>query len=432
MSPCHPRIVVAPDSFKGSLSAPEVAAAIAAGLRSVLGVLPPEAILEIPLADGGEGTLETVLAALQGDRHVVSVTGAAGYQRMAAMGYCYPAKEVPFAILETAAVVGITDTIALSSHVLNRSTRGLGEQLRKGLDQGMRKFLIGLGGSSTNEGGAGLLHAVGVQFRNQTGQAIEPTPVGLLDLAAVDLSGLDPRLRETQLILLADVKNPLCGEQGATHTFGGQKGLTDRTLREVVDRTLKRYAKLTTQAFATLPDWPFTTAKIYQRKGAGAAGGLGFALQLLGAEYRSGAQEIAQLVHLPQALQGADWLITGEGKSDRQTLNGKAPYRAAKLAQAAQVKQITVLSGLIEAQDAPQLQKKLSAEDCFSLMGGRNCIFAADAAPQSISESQFQAKEWLFKAGVQLGQRWLNRKLKRHIGKEGCGDGVPHKRALPP
>lgn len=406
MSADFPKIVIAPDSFKGSLSASEVAAAVTSGLRQALPQLPTESILEIPVADGGEGTLDTVLSVFKGDRHVIPVTGAAGYQRMAAMGYCYPEHEEPFAVLEVAQVVGITDTAAMASHVVNRSTQGLGEQILQGLERGIRKFYIGLGGSSTNDGGAGLLSSLGIKFLDIQGQPIAPTPIGLLTLATVDGVQLDPRIRETQFILLSDVKNPLCGKQGATYTFGPQKGLTDPALQDCIDRTLRRYAKLTSQAIASLPDWPYPTKDLHRCAGTGAAGGLGFALQLLGAAYRSGAQEIARLVHLPEALTTATWLITGEGKSDRQTLDGKAPYRAAKLARKAQVEHITLLSGMIAVDDFKQLKKHLHTEACFSLMPGKHCIFPSEEAPPSLEHCQTHARDWLVKAGEYLGKDW--------------------------
>jgi glycerate 2-kinase len=420
MSVDFPKIVIAPDSFKGSLSAAEVAAAIASGLRTALPHLPSESILELPLADGGEGTLDTVLSVVKGDRHVGPVTSAAGYQRMAAMGYCYPVQEDPFVMLEAAQVVGITDTAAMATHVVNRSTRGLGEQIRQGLDRGIRKFYIGLGGSSTNDGGAGLLSALGIQFLDAMGQPMEPTPIGLLNLVTVNVEHLDPRVRETQFILLSDVKNPLCGKHGATYTFGPQKGLTDSALQDCIDRTLKRYAKLTTQAIVSIPDWPYSTQNLHRQKGAGAAGGLGFALQLLGAEYRSGAKEIAQLVRLPEALATATWLITGEGKSDRQTLSGKVPCRVARMAQKAKVENITLLSGMIEASDRKRLQKQLHTEDCFSLMPGANCIFLPEEAPPSLANCQIHACDWLIKAGECLGNRWLAQTRRISLESDPC------------
>jgi glycerate 2-kinase len=408
MSADFSKIVIAPDSFKGSLNASEVAAAIASGLRQALPQLPAEAILEIPLADGGEGTLDTVLSVFKGDRHVIPVTGAAGYQRMAAMGYCHPDNGESFAVLEVAQVVGITDTVAMASHVVNRSTQGLGEQILQGLNRGIRKFYIGLGGSSTNDGGAGLLSALGVKFLDIQGQPIAPTPIGLSSLTTVDVEQLDPRIREARFILLSDVKNPLSGKQGATYTFGPQKGLSDPALQDCIDRALKRYAKLTSQAIASLLDWPYPTKNLHRCSGTGAAGGLGFALQLLGAEYRSGAKEIARLVHLPEALTTATWLITGEGKSDRQTLKGKVPYRAAKLAHKAQVKQITLLSGIIAVDDVKQLKKQLHTEACFSLMPGKHCIFAPEVAPTLLQHCQTNARDWLFKAGECLGKAWAS------------------------
>lgn len=346
------RLVVAPDSFKGSLDAAGVAAAIAAGLRRVW----PEAqVLQVPLADGGEGTLAAVLGR-GGRRRHAKVRGATGSLRRVAWG------EVPWAggraaLLEVAQVVPLTDANALARPVTQRDTRGLGELVRKVLDAGHRHLLFALGGSSTNDGGAGLLQALGVELRNAAGQAIEPTPEGLAQLASVGVVKLDPRLAECELTVLSDVTNPLCGERGATAIFGPQKGVAADAL-EALDRCLARYATHCETALSR---------KAQHLPGAGAAGGLGFALQLLGARLNSGAEAVADLVGLDAALSGADWLFTGEGRSDRQTLLGKTPMIAAQRAARLGVPAV-LISGGIDRDTLPHLHRHFVA--CFALPFG--------------------------------------------------------------
>ncbi|MGN6667040.1 MAG: glycerate kinase, partial [Trinickia sp.] len=203
-----PTVVIAPDSFKGSLSAQAVAEAIAEGVRRAL----PEAAVRLcPMADGGEGTLDAMLAR-GGERRLLRVRGAAQAAREAAVGVLPDGS----AVIETAEIVGITDPVAMAFDVESRSTRGMGEAVRMLLDGGARRFFVALGGSSTNDGGAGLLVGLGVKLFDADGNELEPTPVALGKLARVDASGLDARLAQTSFVAMSDVDNPLTGEHGAT------------------------------------------------------------------------------------------------------------------------------------------------------------------------------------------------------------------------
>lgn len=359
MKPTDPSIVIAPDSFKGSLDAPGVCEAIGEGLRRVW---PRADLRSRPMADGGEGTLDAVLAAVgdQGTRGSLDVQGAGGAPLASAFGLLQRDGDRT-AVIEVAHVVGITDAAGMRTPVTERSTRGVGELVRTLLDAGLRRFMIGLGGSSTNDGGAGLLAALGMRFVGVRGETLAPTPAALASLASVDASALDPRLREVELTIMSDVSNPLCGPLGATAIFGPQKGVAEDD-RPTIDRTLARLASLAEAAVHAPPGDP-----VAQRAGAGAAGGLGFALQLLGGRFASGAEVVAGLVGLADALRDADWAITGEGRSDAQTLLGKAPYVVAQAARNAAVP-VSLLSGAVDPSALPRLGDHFAG--CFVLPDG--------------------------------------------------------------
>ena len=343
-------VVIAPDSFKGSIPADAAATAIATGLRRVW----PDADLRLrPMADGGEGTLDAVLSR-GGTRRTARVAGASGAPLDVGFGLI---DNDATAVIEIAQVVGLTDAAVATVPVERRSTRGLGELVRLLLDAGVRNYLVGLGGSSTNDGGAGLLAALGLKLADANGRDVDPTPAGLAALAEVDASVLDSRLAHAHITIMSDVDNPLCGERGATAIFGAQKGVRAEEAAEL-DARLARFAALTERAVGR-------DAK--DRPGAGAAGGLGFALQLLGGRVRSGAEVIADLLGLDAALQGADWLITGEGRSDRQTLLGKAPFIVARRAAAKGVP-ATLVSGAVDRDALPELGRVFAG--CHSLAFG--------------------------------------------------------------
>jgi glycerate kinase len=348
------RIVLAPDSFKGSLSAPNVCAALARGLMRAS---PDIEVTARPMADGGEGTLDAVLTAVgAGDRQCVSVRGAGGDSLDAAYGML-ASSEGPTAVLEAAQVVGITDAAGMGTPVGMRTTRGLGELVRALLDQRVRRFMIGLGGSSTNDGGAGMLAALGITLRDAAGREVAPGPEGLGALARVDASTLDPRLAEASITIMSDVDNPLAGARGATAIFGAQKGVTPAQQR-LFDDAIARFAQLAEAAIGR---------RAADSPGAGAAGGLGFALQLLGGAFHSGAEVVAGLIGLDAALANADWAITGEGRSDAQTLLRKAPFVVAEHARAHEVP-VLLISGAVDAAALPELNKHFAG--CFGLPHG--------------------------------------------------------------
>jgi len=367
-----PTIVLAPDSFKGSLTAQQACDALSEGL---LRVYPHAQLRACPMADGGEGTLDALLSR-SGTRRILTVHGASGVLREASAGVFDDGS----AIIETAEIVGITDAIGMAIAVEARSTAGLGEAIRALLDQGTRRILIGLGGSSTNDAGVGMLSALGVHFYDAQGGALEAVPAALASLARVDASGLDPRLAHTALIAMSDVDNPLCGPQGATAVFGPQKGVRPAQHNEL-DSLLGHCASLLESALGR-------TAQ--HAPGAGAAGGLGFALQLLGAEFRRGADVVAEHLGLGEALRDADWMITGEGRSDLQSLRGKAPMIACRYAHEAGVP-ISLLSGAIGPEALPALS--LYFAGCFSLAAG----------PMTLGDAVANAHALLANAAQQIG-----------------------------
>jgi glycerate 2-kinase len=376
------KIILAPDSFKGSLSSEEVCVAIENGLRRVL--LNAE-IVHRPMADGGEGTLDAVLSASKESRRKQAlVRNAAGQSAEAAYALIrhgiYEA-----AVIEVAQVVGITDSANMNVPVGARSSYGVGELLRVLIDEGIRHFFVGLGGTCTNDGGAGLLAALGVRFVSSTRKPIEPTPAGLATLISVDVTELDPRLGDCEIMLLSDVNNPLCGTMGATAIFGAQKGVAQNEISRI-DSVIENYA---TRLEAALQ----RSAK--DNPGAGAAGGLGYALQLVGGKFASGAETVASLIALKDACIGADWLITGEGRSDVQTLLGKTPYAAAQIARKHGNVNLraTLLSGGIDPTALAQLNEVFNG-GCFSLVPG----------PISLDQAVIRGAEFLSNAAEQLAR----------------------------
>jgi glycerate kinase len=361
------RIVLAPDSFKGSLSAQEVCAALRAGL---VRVFPDADIRARPMADGGEGTLDAVLSAVgkAGSRRHLDVCGANGRPIVAAYGIL-DSPTGATAVIEAAQVVGITDRDGMSIEVGQRATRGVGELILALLAQGVRRFMVGLGGSSTNDGGAGLLAALGMSLCDAAGREVGPGPEGLAALANVDASALDPRLAGCAITIMSDVNNPLTGDHGATAIFGPQKGVAPAQIHRF-DETIAQFAARAESAVGR---------RAANAPGAGAAGGLGFSLQLIGGSFHSGAAVVADLIGLDAALADADWAITGEGRSDAQTLLRKAPFVVAERARAQSVP-VTLISGAIDADALPMLGRHFTG--CFGLPNGpaalEDCIAGAE------------------------------------------------------
>ncbi|WP_342372252.1 glycerate kinase [Propioniciclava soli] len=306
------KVVCAPDSFKESMTAAHAAAAMAAGVRAAR---PDTIVVEVPLSDGGEGFVAALAAGLGADLRHLTVPDALGRPTRAAW-----ALAGDLAVIEVAQAVGLESIAPAERDVRQATTVGVGELIGAALDAGARRLVIGLGGSATNDGGAGLLHALGVRFRAADGTKLAPTPAALAHLTSVDTTGLDPRLAEVTLEAACDVTHPLCGPDGASAVFGPQKG-ADAGDVAFLDGVLARVSAALAPAEA-------------HRPGAGAAGGLGWALLALGATVRPGFDVVADAVGLDAALTDADLVLTGEGSVDAQTLAGKAPAGVARLAAA--------------------------------------------------------------------------------------------------
>lgn len=367
-------VVIAPDSFKGSLSALQAAQAMAQGVRRVW---PTAGIRLLPMADGGEGTLDAVLAATGGHRLQATVTGAHGMPVTADYGQL----DDGALVIEVAQVVGITLPGVCEVPVAERTTWGIGELMRHCLDRGARRFWIGLGGSASNDGGVGMLAALGARFLDGCGVVIAPTLSGLAEFESADFSGLDPRLRSCEIILLSDVSNPLCGERGATAVFGLQKGVLPAEIG-LFDERMHRLGAACDRWFKR---------DLSGQPGTGAAGGLGYALQLMGGRYGSGAETFCELLGLDDALAGADWAITGEGGSDAQTLQGKAPFVVAQHARRSGVP-VTLISGNIEAGARARLSDYF--DGCFSLVSEEVSVHQAirTAADLLVDRTEFAAR----------------------------------------
>lgn len=301
------RVLLAPDKFKGTLTAAQVAAHLATGLRSAL---PDVEIHLLPVADGGDGTLAAAEAA-GFVRIPVIATGPTGEPHRAAFG-----RRGTEAVVELAEVSGLAQLPHGRTDPLRATSRGTGELVAAALDIGARRIIVGIGGSACTDGGAGLLQALGARVTTRSGEPVAPGGLGLTNAHHLDLAGLHPALAEAQIVVACDVDNPLTGSQGAAAVYGPQKGAGPRDV-EVLDRALTRWADLMAA----------TTGEDHRDDpGAGAAGGVGFGLiAALGALTRPGAELVFELAHLHEAVGGAGLVITGEGSLDAQTLRGKVP-----------------------------------------------------------------------------------------------------------
>jgi glycerate 2-kinase len=301
------RVVVAPDKFAGTLSAVEAASAIASGWRRRL---PETELVEVPMSDGGPGFVDVLHAALGGDLLAVTVPDPYGVPVPATV-----LRVGDTAYVESAQAVGLHLTPVEDRRPMVAGSRGLGDLIRAAVDDGARRIVVGAGGTATNDGGAGMLAGLGA---TAVGGVLDAGPAGLAGLEQVDLAAARALVSGVQLVLASDVDNQLLGLVGATKTYGPQKGLTEEQLL-TADGLLQRFAELTDR-------------KVASQKGAGAAGGIGHALLLLGAERRPGVDVVADAVDLSGRLEGADLVITGEGAFDFSSRSGKVPYGVAQVA----------------------------------------------------------------------------------------------------
>ncbi|EGR4452247.1 glycerate kinase [Vibrio cholerae] len=311
------KVVIAPDSFKESLTAKQVCDAIQAGLARVWH---DAKFVAIPVADGGEGTVQSLVDATQG-RHVeVKVMGPQGKRVEAFYGML---GDNQTAVIEMAAASGLHHVPVAQRDPKLTTSFGTGELIRHALDQGVTKLIIGLGGSATNDGGVGMLAALGARFTNADGDPIQLTGGGLRELTHIDLQDFDPRLQNCDILVACDVNNPLCGDKGASAVFGPQKGATPEDV-QLLDGVLRQFGLLTEKV---------TGKMVLESAGAGAAGGMGAALlAYTQARLRPGIEIVLETVQLAYQVSDADLVITGEGRIDSQTVHGKTPMGVAKVA----------------------------------------------------------------------------------------------------
>ena len=361
------KIVIAPDSFKDSLSAEKVADAIAAGLADAL---PHAHLVSCPMADGGEGTVEAIVAAGNGQLRRNHVQGPLGESVEAHWGWL---PDSHTAIIEMAEASGLQRVPVSQRDARISSTFGTGELIRAALDAGAQRIILAIGGSATNDAGAGALQALGLGLFDAERQPLAPGGLALCRLAHIELSGLDLRLADVRFEIAADVNNPLCGEHGASAIFGPQKGATPEHVR-LLDQALGHFAD---HCATVLPK------DVRDEPGSGAAGGLGFAAKaFFGAEFRAGVEVVAELVGLAEAVKDADLVITGEGRFDAQTLRGKTPFGVARIAQAQGVP-VVVLAGTL-------------GEGYQTLYAhGINAAFAVTSGPMSLEDACANAAQLL-------------------------------------
>lgn len=325
------KVVIAPDSFKESLSALDVAQAIERGFRQIY---PAAHFVKLPMADGGEGTVDAMVAATGGEIIDVQVSGPEGKPTAAFYGLL---GEGETAVIEMAAASGL--------HLVARDERdprvttsfGTGELILAALESGVTSIILGIGGSATNDGGAGMMQALGAKLLDEHHQELKPGGAALAQLAHIDLSQLDPRLQQVKITVACDVDNPLCGELGASAIFGPQKGATQAMVQEL-DLALHHYGTLLEQT---------TGRAVLHSPGAGAAGGMGAALiGFLDAELRPGIEIVIETLHLEEAMRDADLVITGEGRLDSQSIHGKTPIGVARVAKRHQLPVIAIAGSL--------------------------------------------------------------------------------------
>lgn len=311
------KVVIAIDSLKGSLSSMEAGTAIKDG---ILAAKPDAEVIVKPLADGGEGTTDALIEGMNGERIDLTVTGPMHTPVDAYYGYL---KDTNTAVMEMASAAGITLVPDSEKNPLLATSYGVGEMINDAIQRGCRNFIIGIGGSVTNDGGIGMLKALGVRFLDENGEDAGEGGQALAKVARIDVSGMNLLLKECHIQVACDVNNPLCGENGSTYVYGPQKGVTE-DMKKTLDEAMAHFARVTSE---TLENDYMNTP------GAGAAGGLGYAfLAYTGAALTPGIELILDAVGLEEELSGADVVVTGEGRLDFQTAMGKAPVGVARLA----------------------------------------------------------------------------------------------------
>ena len=338
------KIVVAADSFKGSATSLEIGQAVKKGIHSLY---PQDEVTVFSIADGGEGTVASIMTVVPGTWKTVSVQDPLGRDMEARYGLVADGKT---AVIEVAEASGLTLVAPEDLDVMKASSFGTGELIVDAIEKGVDKIYVGLGGSATNDGGLGMLSALGVRFLDADGKVLDALPKHLHLIEQLDLSCVNPRLSEVAFVLLSDVSNPLCGDQGATAVYGPQKGATKEQI-PCLDAALSHFADVCEKTFNTTKR---------DLAGAGAAGGLGFAfLTFCSAQIEPGIDALLELIQIEESISNSSLVITGEGRMDSQSLNGKAPIGIARIAKKYQVPTIAIV-GSVSGDLTPVYQAGIS------------------------------------------------------------------------
>ncbi|PTX63254.1 glycerate kinase [Melghirimyces profundicolus] len=372
------KVVVAPDSFKGSMTSREAAERIQKGIRQVF---PDWTFTALPMADGGEGTVDAVLAGTGGRKIPVRVKDPLGREVEAELGYC---EERKLAVIETAAASGLDLLKEGELDPVRTSTFGTGQLMKHALDLGVEEVILGLGGSATVDAGTGFFTALGVRFLDREGHLLEPAGGKLGEIEQVDLSGMNPGLKSVRLTVASDVTNPLLGPEGAVRVFGPQKGVRKDDL-DRFEAGMEHYAEALVRA---------TGRDHRSSPGSGAAGGFGFSLRsLLDVRFESGFERIANLVGLEERIREAGLVITGEGKVDHQSLYGKVPVGISRIALRHGVP-VVVFAGSVEG-------------DLTEAAGeGISVVFPIVNRPLSLGEAMDQGPQLLETAARRFARVW--------------------------
>lgn len=331
------KIILAPDSYKGSLTAIDACAAMEKGIEKAY---PDADIKSMPMADGGEGTVDSLVRATNGKTYEKEVVGPLGEPVKARYGIL---GDGVTAVIEMAEASGLYLISVDQRNPMKTTTFGTGQLIKEALDRGCRKFILGIGGSATNDGGVGMASALGVKFLDKDGRSIGHGGGSLKELKRIEVSSLDSRIKTSTFQVACDVDNPLCGKRGASFIFGPQKGADEKMVIQL-DKNLAHYARIIERDLGV---------NVMNIPGAGAAGGLGAGmLAFLGASLKPGVQMVIETVKLEEILKDADLLITGEGKCDSQTIMGKTPFGLAKIAQKYNVPVVIIAGSLGDGAEA--------------------------------------------------------------------------------
>jgi len=359
------KVVIASDSYKESLKAIEVCEAIERGFRAIF---PNAKYVKIPIGDGGEGTVESLVDATGGRIISISVTGPL---RESVQAFYGVSKDKKTAFIEMAAASGLQHVPVEKRNPLITTTKGTGELILHALNQGAEYIILGLGGSATNDGGAGMLAALGVRFINDKGEVIDPSGGTLHSIVAIDFSQMDPRLKGVKIEAACDVDNPLVGMQGASFVFGRQKGANVEMMKEL-DENLKHYANILKR---------YVSSDVSEIPGAGAAGGMGAAvISVLKGDLRRGIEIVLDYTNFDKHIEDADLIITGEGRIDEQTAYGKAPVGVAGRAKRFSVPVIAI-GGSVSSDYSAVYEKGIDA------------VFSITTRPMTLEEAYRVAEE---------------------------------------